>query len=181
MEIQRLRIFSIGNLIGNINKQLPHIEDGGIWIDLENLADLTPRKDVFPHLGERKEVDSRVKYPLMRRVFGGSLLSVVAATETDKRIGYLIAETGTIDGETGYGSSYEALKLKIKRPIERKDNLVIPRCTIKISVEAEDSCPLGEPDRIDHERKYWIDRPADLKKVLPTEWFLRNGVYQPGN
>ena len=175
MDIPRLYFFDLGNLVGNVNQNLANRNECSIWVDLEEPIDSTPHKYPFPHLFEHREVESQIKYSIIQSQLGMGIFGGFLDLETDRKIGYIIVETGAIgDTSSSYGGrDYEALKLQIKHPLERKDGLIIPKCTVKISQECEECCSADKPIRIDHIRRYccyW--QKTDLRKVLPTEWFL---------
>ncbi len=170
----RTEFFDLPALVGKLNSSLANPSD---FIELGDFVGLTPRKNPFLYrLGERK-VETVGKFPLTQEKTGRTFFGLFDL-EVDAPLGYIFVETGSLEWDEmhdGYG--YETLRLRIKRPLDLKNGLVVPNCSVKIY--GEEGKEWGEqpaPLRRDHVRKYGlIWQRTDLEKVLPSQWFYRNG------
>jgi len=175
-ESPRLQMLSPQRLIERINKRIIGSDEGGL--SLTDFEYKIPTKPLIPHIFDKSQADHRGKYGIQREVQGRGLFGLYALS-SDVRIGYIFIEAGTRDPDNENSADYEILKLKLKHPTELRGGVLIPECTIKILAQAEDCCPL-EVERTDHiKRARSIQTKTNLANVLPTEWFFREGVYQP--
>jgi hypothetical protein len=160
-----LKLIKLENLVRAINR---HSCSGDV-IELGEFEARVPRKDALAVLLEGKKREYVGKYPLLRTTYRRGTFSALGV-EKQERIGYVFVESGTLDDESDYGGSYEAVRLRLKKPIELRHG-IIPNCSVKLVVESEDCTT--ETERADHTRLlglFWVKK--DLTRVLPTEWFL---------
>jgi len=160
-----LKLIRLENLVRAINRN-SRSDD---VIELGKFEARKPRKDAFAVLLEGRKREFVGKYPLLRTTYSRGAFSPLGV-EKHERIGYVFVEAGTLDFDSDYGGSYEAVRLRLKKPIELKHG-IIPNCSVKLIVESED---FGEEtERADHTKLaglIWVRK--DLTHVLPTEWFL---------
>ena len=88
-------------------------------------------------------------------------------------LGYVNVEAGDIGRGDEPDGRYESLVLRVSSPIGLNNGLVVPKCRISMCHEFEE---FAEPcmERTDEVRLLgFLWRKADLKSILPTEWFLK--------
>ncbi|MBW3018600.1 hypothetical protein KY329_00235 [Candidatus Woesearchaeota archaeon] len=173
----KLRLFDLYTLVRNLNKAL---KDPNEVITLGAFEPRIPKKN--PFLYRQSTIQKHVcgKFPLTQNTCGRGLIGGIFGLENEVSLGYIFVETGAVCPDRDYGSRYETLRLRTKRPIELKnaslngDSIItVPKCSIKLLLEQEESCAPYE-ERRDHKRvgPFWIR--TELSDVLPSEWFYKD-------
>ncbi len=125
------------------------------------------RRSLANRLANR-EVSRYGSYPLLGSVEGSSLMAVAGFTE-ENVVGWIGIETGTVDRESCYASSYERLDLLLSRVYFGQQKHA---ARMIIRKEAEQ---LSSPATVrkDYIRRYGIWCPTDLRSHLPDLMFER--------
>ncbi len=152
----------VADSIGYIQLEKPVVEERTRASFIERLTGRTP--------------ESIVRYELTQ-VYSG--LWGFFGIDSERSIGFIRVEVGGTDSSSNYDGTYEALELRIGRPLSLKKetmsdsgNVKIPQCNIKLLIEREEIAN-GDYYRRDHKRVarfLWL--PTDLSKVFLREWFL---------
>jgi len=144
-------------LISKINANMAAGEDE---LELEKFESRDPRKNSFIYSVTGVHPSVRGKFPITQT--GNYGLLGLVGVEIERSAGYFFVERGILDDNGSNSPTYETLQLRIKRPLEVKDGVIIPRGTVRIYIQADD-CNL-ELKR--------VDSREDLPTRLPTDWFL---------
>ena len=173
MDTVELNLVDVGGLVVKLNSIL---KDGN-YVGRGSFEHRTPRKSITYPLNHRQpELSGKYPLTLTREKTG---VRGMLGLEREIRLGYIFVQAG-YDASSDYGGRYEVIKLRIRRPLPLQDGGIIPSCSVKLLVEAEEA---GKPHigRRNHIRRaglFWIR--DDLSGVLPTEWFLYNSIQDYG-
>jgi hypothetical protein len=170
MQQLKLSYFDITKLIKEVNWSLANRDDDKVRKDNFETAQLGKRQ--FLNLPRRREINQRGRYPLMQSTFG--FLFGIAAIDREEEVGEILIETGTANYDKDDSVPYEALRLRMRYPIKNKSR----PCKIEMIAEAEE-CSGMDIQRVDRVKSWGFFHETDLSKVIKTEWFFRDGIYQP--
>ena len=172
------RNIDLGRLVGELNSRLDKQDS---QITLGAFVDKTPKRRRFLDSIDDSEVKSRRKYPLILTSYGGGVLNSIFDLDSDNAIGYLLVESGYIQTSSSYGGAYESLKLRIEKPLKLKNGIIVPQSSMEIRAEIPEWSGL-EVMRADYFRKFRTNwGRADLEKIIPTDWFLKDGTMEMAN
>ena len=168
MNVGELEFIDLKGFIKKLNSE---IDDSEGQIELGNFIDKKPRKNPFLYRLMGREAECVGKSPLIQTVEGIGF-SGLFDLESEINAGYVFVERGCTDTTSEYGGAYETMRLRIKQPLKLKNGGIIPNCSIKLLIEAEEWVDRYQ-ERRDHIRRYdlYWER-TNLSKILPTEWFL---------
>ncbi len=157
-----LELFDLGSLVENLNSALANPKE---VIRLEPSVS----KEV---IRLEPSVSKKARFNIIQTVYEDGTRSRLEL-EYDINLGHISVVAGWTKTSTDYENRYEALRLRTKRPLELADGKIIPSCCVNLYQERWESAEIFQ-ERQDYIKKYGglVSVKADLRNVLPTEWFL---------
>lgn len=173
MKEPTLSFIDLEGLVTKLNSAIARSEGS---IELGEFKHKEPKRNPFLYGIRGKELETLGKYPLIQTVEGRGLFGFWGL-DSEINLGYIFLEAGYTGVKDHNHGRYETIRLRIKQPLELKNGDIIPNCSVKLIVEAEDVWGEVDKKRKDHIKcgklVYLRD---DLTNVLPTEWFLTKSV-----
>ncbi len=162
-----IQIFDLEGLISTINRSMDNPEQD---LSLGEFEHKEPKKNPFLYRVRGRVMQTRGKFPLYQ-----SRVNKWSDVDFERRIGYFLFESGLLDEYSSFSGTYETLMLRIKRPVQLKSGIVIPKSSVKIYYELEEGIDT-EPVRKDHVYHGLISIGSDMEHLLPTAWFLKRSI-----
>ncbi len=178
MPAPTLQLFDLEHLTKELSRKLPN----DCEVFLGNYAPRNPRRNPFLYgvQLQRTLTDRKITYMGKRSLILSTPPSGIGSIfdlNRERKIGTIFVEQGEMDPGSAYGGLYEAITLRLKRPLKFTDGITLPPLTRKLYIETEE-CMGNTLQQVDRERLIGMGplgigwKRRDFSKELPTEWFL---------